>query len=67
MWPHLRGIWPRLLDAASNPARLAVSAGANLLLTAAYLTTAARMRHLAGRREFDFAARFDHDPGAAMP
>ncbi len=37
VWPHLRGIWPRLLDAATHPARLAVSAGANLLLTAAYL------------------------------
>jgi uncharacterized membrane protein YbhN (UPF0104 family) len=37
VWPHLRGIWPRLLDAASHPARLAVSAAANLLLTAAYL------------------------------
>jgi uncharacterized membrane protein YbhN (UPF0104 family) len=37
VWPHLRGIWPRLLDAASHPVRLAMSAGANLLLTAAYL------------------------------
>src|SRR6202012_5913884 len=37
VWPHLRGIWPRVLDALSHPMRLAVSAGANLLLTAAYL------------------------------
>ncbi len=37
VWPHLRGIWPRLLDAISHPLRLAVSAGANLLLSAAYL------------------------------
>jgi uncharacterized membrane protein YbhN (UPF0104 family)/tRNA A-37 threonylcarbamoyl transferase component Bud32 len=37
VWPHLRGIWPRLLDAATHPARLALSAAANLLLTAAYL------------------------------
>jgi uncharacterized membrane protein YbhN (UPF0104 family) len=37
VWPHLRAIWPRLLDAASHPLRLAVSAGANLLLSAAYL------------------------------
>jgi glycosyltransferase 2 family protein len=37
VWPHLRSIWPRLLDAASHPARLALSAAANLLLTAAYL------------------------------
>jgi uncharacterized membrane protein YbhN (UPF0104 family) len=37
VWPHLRSIGPRLLDAVSNPLRLALSAGANLLLTAAYL------------------------------
>jgi uncharacterized membrane protein YbhN (UPF0104 family) len=37
VWPHLRDIWPRLLDAAAHPARLAVSAAANLMLTAAYL------------------------------
>jgi uncharacterized membrane protein YbhN (UPF0104 family) len=37
VWPHLRGVWPRLLDAVSHPLRLAVSAGANLLLSAAYL------------------------------
>jgi uncharacterized membrane protein YbhN (UPF0104 family) len=37
VWPHLRDIWPRLLDALSHPLRLAVSAGANLLLTLAYL------------------------------
>jgi uncharacterized membrane protein YbhN (UPF0104 family) len=37
VWPYLRGIWPRFLDALSHPLRLAASAGANLLLTAAYL------------------------------
>lgn len=37
LWPHLRAIWPRLLDAVSHPFRLALSAGANLLLSAAYL------------------------------
>ncbi len=37
IWPHLRRAWPRLLDAVSQPARLAISAGANLLLTVAYL------------------------------
>jgi glycosyltransferase 2 family protein len=37
VWPHLRSVWPRLLDAISHPLRLAISAGANLLLTAAYL------------------------------
>lgn len=37
VWPHLRSIGPKLLDAISHPLRLAISAGANLLLTAAYL------------------------------
>jgi glycosyltransferase 2 family protein len=37
VWPRLRGVWPRLLDAVSHPLRLALSAGANLLLSAAYL------------------------------
>jgi len=37
VWPHLRAVWPRLLDALSNPLRLAVSVSANLLLSAAYL------------------------------
>ena len=37
VWPHLRGVWPRVLDALSNPVRLALSAAANLVLTAAYL------------------------------
>lgn len=35
--PHLRAVWPRLLDAVSHPVRLSVSVGANLLLTAAYV------------------------------
>jgi uncharacterized membrane protein YbhN (UPF0104 family) len=37
VWPHLRSIGPRLLDALAHPLRLALSAGANLVLTAAYL------------------------------
>ncbi len=36
VWPRLRQIWPRLLDAVSQPLRLAIAAGANLLLSAAY-------------------------------
>ena len=36
VWPYLRQIWPRLLDAVSHPLRLAIAAGANLLLSAAY-------------------------------
>ena len=37
VWPHLRSIGPRLLDAIAHPLRLALSTGANLVLTAAYL------------------------------
>jgi glycosyltransferase 2 family protein len=37
VWPYLRNVGPRMLDAISHPLRLAISAGANLLLTAAYL------------------------------
>jgi uncharacterized membrane protein YbhN (UPF0104 family) len=37
VWPHLRQVWPRLLDAVSHPLRVAASGGANLLLSAAYL------------------------------
>jgi glycosyltransferase 2 family protein len=36
VWPHLRQIGPRLVDAISHPLRLAIAAGANLLLSAAY-------------------------------
>jgi glycosyltransferase 2 family protein len=36
VWPHLRQLWPRLLDALSQPLRLAIAAGANLMLSAAY-------------------------------
>ena len=37
VWPHLRAVWPRLLDAISHPVRLAISAAANVLLSIAYL------------------------------
>jgi len=36
VWPHLREIGPRLLEALSHPSRLAIAVGANLLLSAAY-------------------------------
>jgi uncharacterized membrane protein YbhN (UPF0104 family) len=36
VWPHLREIGPRLLEALSHPTRLAIAVGANLLLSAAY-------------------------------
>jgi glycosyltransferase 2 family protein len=37
VWPRLRSVGPRLVDAISRPLRLAISTGANLVLTAAYL------------------------------
>jgi glycosyltransferase 2 family protein len=37
VWPHLRSVGPRLVDAISHPLRLAVGTGASLLLIAAYL------------------------------
>ena len=37
VWPRLRSVGPRLADAISHPLQLAISAGANLVLTAAYL------------------------------
>lgn len=37
VWPRLRSLWPRLLDALSQPLRLAAGVGANLLLTFGYL------------------------------
>ena len=37
IWPRLRGVWPRLLDAASQPLRLGLGMLANLLLTFGYL------------------------------
>jgi glycosyltransferase 2 family protein len=37
VWPHLREIWPRLLEALSHPLRLAIAVGGNLLLSAAYV------------------------------
>jgi uncharacterized membrane protein YbhN (UPF0104 family) len=37
VWPHVRGVWPRLLAAVSQPLRLAAGIGSNLLLTLGYL------------------------------
>jgi uncharacterized membrane protein YbhN (UPF0104 family) len=36
VWPHLRQIGPRLLEAVCHPLRLGIAVGANLLLSAAY-------------------------------
>jgi glycosyltransferase 2 family protein len=48
VWPHLRQIWPRLLDALSQPLRLGIGAGANLLLTAAYTVALLAALHAVG-------------------
>jgi glycosyltransferase 2 family protein len=37
VWPRIRNVWPRMLDAVSQPLRLLVGIGANLLLTFGYL------------------------------
>jgi glycosyltransferase 2 family protein len=37
VWPRIQNVWPRLLSALSQPLRLAVGMGANLLLTFGYL------------------------------
>lgn len=37
VWPHLRSIWPRLIEAVSQPSRLALGILSNLLLTFGYL------------------------------
>jgi glycosyltransferase 2 family protein len=36
VWPRVRGVWPQLLHVGSHPVSLAVSVGANLVMTAAY-------------------------------
>jgi glycosyltransferase 2 family protein len=37
VWPRVQSVWPRLLDAMSQPIRLAIGIGANLMLTFGYL------------------------------
>jgi uncharacterized membrane protein YbhN (UPF0104 family) len=37
VWPRIQSVWPRLLSAVSQPSRLVVGMGANLLLTFGYL------------------------------
>jgi len=36
VWPRVRSVWPQLLHVGSHPVSLAASAGANLVMTAAY-------------------------------
>jgi uncharacterized membrane protein YbhN (UPF0104 family) len=37
IWPHIKSVIPRLFEAISEPARLAVGIGGNLLLTGGYV------------------------------
>jgi hypothetical protein len=59
VWPYLRQIWPRLLDAVSHPLRLAVGVGANLLLSAAYaVALIAALRSVGAHPAILAAARY---------
>jgi uncharacterized membrane protein YbhN (UPF0104 family) len=48
VWPHIRGVWPRLLSAVSQPLRLAAGIGSNLLLTFGYLVAFLAALHALG-------------------
>jgi len=48
IWPRLRSIGPRLLDAVSHPLRLALSSAANLVLTFSYLVAFIAALHAIG-------------------
>jgi uncharacterized membrane protein YbhN (UPF0104 family) len=48
VWPHIRGVWPRLLAAVSQPLRLAAGIGSNLLLTLGYLIAFLASLHALG-------------------
>lgn len=48
VWPRIRGVWPRLLFAVSQPLRLAAGIGSNLLLTLGYLVAFIAALHALG-------------------
>jgi uncharacterized membrane protein YbhN (UPF0104 family)/tRNA A-37 threonylcarbamoyl transferase component Bud32 len=48
VWPRVRGVWPRLLFAVSQPVRLAAGVGSNLLLTLGYLVAFIAALHAFG-------------------
>jgi uncharacterized membrane protein YbhN (UPF0104 family) len=48
VWPRVRGVWPRLLFAVSQPLRLAAGIGSNLLLTFGYLVAFIAALHAVG-------------------
>jgi uncharacterized membrane protein YbhN (UPF0104 family) len=48
VWPRVRGVWPRLVSAVSQPLRLLAGIGANLLLTVGYLIAFLAALHAVG-------------------
>ncbi len=48
VWPHIRGVWPRLLSAVFQPLRLGVGIGCSLLLTLGYLIAFLASLHALG-------------------
>jgi uncharacterized membrane protein YbhN (UPF0104 family) len=48
VWPLVRGVWPRLLFAVSQPLRLVAGVGSNLLLTLGYLIAFIASLHALG-------------------
>ncbi len=48
VWPKVRGVWPRILFALSQPLRLATGVGSNLLLTLGYLVAFIASLHALG-------------------
>jgi glycosyltransferase 2 family protein len=48
VWPRVRGVWPRLISAVSQPLRLLVGIGANLALTLGYLIAFLAALHAVG-------------------
>jgi uncharacterized membrane protein YbhN (UPF0104 family) len=48
IWPRVRGVWPRLVSAVTQPLRLLVGIGANLSLTLGYLIAFLAALHAVG-------------------
>jgi uncharacterized protein (TIRG00374 family) len=48
VWPQIKGVWPRLLSAVSQPLRLVAGIGSNLLLTLGYLIAFLAALHALG-------------------
>lgn len=48
LWPRIRGAWPQLLQVLSQPLRLIVGVGGNLLLTASYVLALIATLHAVG-------------------